>query len=299
MSLQWKFMMKRSSLLLVTFFVGIAPTIAQSNKVFHAFYYPYGIVIDSKGSLFVTGKNNKVIKISPSGQVSEFAGSPNGNAGTIDDYGTKASFRDTRGIAIDGQDNLYVCDYNKVRKISPAGLVSTYVGNGNYKQIDGSLATASFNHLHNIATNKNGEMYVTDQLFDEVKKEDYHTIRKISKDGSVTTLRNTDGSPIRINYAGGITCDSEGNLIVCDQRSRCILIAAANRRQSSAVERRRRVSGGGWIYLARLWREQITIEKERRVRLRRGRRMLIRRMNESRDAPAECKTQNPRGGEAA
>ena len=222
MSLQWKFMMKRSLLLLVTFIVGIAPTIAQSNKVFHAFYYPYGIVIDSKGSLFVTGKNNKVIKISPSGQVSEFAGSPNGNAGTIDDYGTKASFRDTRGIAIDGQDNLYVCDYNKVRKISPAGLVSTYAGNGNYKQIDGSLATASFNHLHNIATNKNGEMYVTDELFDAVKKEDYHTIRKISKDGSVTTLRNTDGSPIRINYAGGITCDSEGNLIVCDQRSRCI-----------------------------------------------------------------------------
>ncbi len=49
-----------------------------------------------------------------------------------------------------------------------------------------------------------------------------HTIRRISKEGVVTTLKNTDGSPIKIGFAGGITCDSDGNVIVCDQRSRCI-----------------------------------------------------------------------------
>jgi len=47
---------------------------AQSPKLNNAFYYSSGIVVDSKGNAFVTGKNNKIIKITPEGKASLFAG---------------------------------------------------------------------------------------------------------------------------------------------------------------------------------------------------------------------------------
>ncbi len=47
---------------------------AQHAKLNTAFYYSSGIVVDNKGNVFVTGKNNKVIKITQQGKAELFAG---------------------------------------------------------------------------------------------------------------------------------------------------------------------------------------------------------------------------------
>ena len=47
---------------------------AQLPKLNNAFYYSSGIIVDSKGNAFVTGKNNRIIKISPEGKAELFAG---------------------------------------------------------------------------------------------------------------------------------------------------------------------------------------------------------------------------------
>jgi sugar lactone lactonase YvrE len=208
------------AIMLLLFFNRLA--YPQSNKPFHAFYWPSAVVVDSKGNLFVTGKNNKIIKITPDGNVADFAGNPNGYSGHVDGQGKDVRFEEAAGITIDAADNLYLADYNLIRKITPVGMVSTFSGNGRSEQKDGPSSVASFKHLKNIAIDNHQNLYATDENFDKANKKSYHIIRKITPKGEATTLRNRDGSVLQINYAGGITCDAEGNILVCDQGSRCI-----------------------------------------------------------------------------
>ena len=112
---------------LVTTFAGSgAEDSLNGQGIKAAFNHPHGIAIDSKGNVFVADTwNNKIRKISPSGWVTNFAGS--GFNGSRDGLGEVASFHDPHGITIDRYDSLYISDYKnkRVRKITPAGLVST------------------------------------------------------------------------------------------------------------------------------------------------------------------------------
>ncbi len=56
------------------FLLSVIKLIAQPPKLNTAFYFCSGIVVDSKGNAFVTGKNNKIIKITPDGKASLFQG---------------------------------------------------------------------------------------------------------------------------------------------------------------------------------------------------------------------------------
>jgi streptogramin lyase len=92
------------------------------------FNTPRGIVIDSMGNLFVADTLNYAIrKIAPDGTVSTFAGSLGLplTAGTGDGNGTGARFTQPTALAIDGANNLFVTDGYALRKITPAGDVST------------------------------------------------------------------------------------------------------------------------------------------------------------------------------
>jgi sugar lactone lactonase YvrE len=95
------------------------------------FYLPNSIALDAQHNLYISdGVNNLIRKITPGGLVSTFAGS--GAAGALDSVGTAASFNGPAGLAVDPSGNVYVADSNNdlIRKITPAGVVSTIAGNG-------------------------------------------------------------------------------------------------------------------------------------------------------------------------
>lgn len=94
------------------------------------FYNPFRLINDSAGNVFVCDTFNHAIrKVTPAGMVTTFAGIA-GVAGYRDGVGGEARFYHPDGIAIDTADNLYIADsFNHVvRKITPAGLVTTVVG---------------------------------------------------------------------------------------------------------------------------------------------------------------------------
>jgi NHL repeat len=186
-------------------------------KLTGAFAASFGIVADSKGNLFVTGRNNKIIKITADGKAGLFAG---GARLGKDGKANQAGFTDTEGLAIDTEDNLYVADGPSIRKITPDGVVTTIAGTRNAGIRDGNRQTAAFWNTENIALDNKGTIYVTDYAQTGASTGEY-CIRKISTDGLVTTIKDGANNLI-FRYPRGMICDSLGNLYVCCNASHCV-----------------------------------------------------------------------------
>lgn len=112
------------------------------------FYLPNGIVLDANNNIYIAdGINNLIRKITPDGFVSTFAGS--GAAGAKDSIGTAATFNGPTGLATDAVGNIYVADTNNnlIRKITPAGQVTTIAGSGlpGYKNTAAILRNTKLN----------------------------------------------------------------------------------------------------------------------------------------------------------
>ena len=195
-------------------------TIASASAGFNS---PYGIAADGNGNLYVVDYgNNKIRKITAAGVVSVFAGS--GTAGYADGTGAAASFNGPYGIATDAAGNVYVGDSgnNLIREITPAGVVTTFAGNGIYGDVDGAATTAEFATPAGLATDASGNVYVADY--------NNNLIRKITPSGVVSTLAgsgaagatNATGSSASFRGPFGVTCDQSGNVFVADQNNNLI-----------------------------------------------------------------------------
>ncbi|MDR6854658.1 NHL repeat-containing protein [Variovorax guangxiensis] len=176
---------------------------------------PSGMAVDSSGNVYMADYyNNRIRKITPAGVVTTWAGS--GTAGFADDTGAAAQFNGPTGMAVDPSGNVYVADNlnHKIRKITPAGVVTTLAGSGTAGSADGPGTTAQFNYPGGIAIDASGNVYVAND----------NTIRKITSNGVVTTLAgsttsgSTDGAgPVaRFNGPYSLTVDTSGNVYVAD-----------------------------------------------------------------------------------
>lgn len=80
------------------------------------------IVVDANKNVFVATKT-QIFKISPEGSVSAFVGST--SYGNDDGVGTAAQFSSISGMVIDKKDNIYVAEYDKMRKVTSSAQVTT------------------------------------------------------------------------------------------------------------------------------------------------------------------------------
>jgi sugar lactone lactonase YvrE len=144
------------------------PGYVDGNADVAQFFSPTGIVIDKQGNLFVADMN-RVRKISSSGIVSTFAG---GNyAGYRDGQQREALFSFINDMVIDKDGNIYLSDANRIRKITPQGIVSTVAGSTPGYE-DGDAIAAKFFSPIGLGIDKQGNIYVADLS--------NHRIRKIS-----------------------------------------------------------------------------------------------------------------------
>ncbi|WP_462250257.1 NHL repeat-containing protein [Ferruginibacter sp.] len=135
------------------------------------FNEPSGITIDASGNLYVADTyNNRIKKITPAGIVSIVAGT--GTGGYKDGTSDVAQFNWPTGIAVDKDGNLFIGDAlnHRIRKITPAGVVSTYAGTGVQGFADGESSVAIFNLPTQIAVDKEGNVYVADTYNNRIRK---------------------------------------------------------------------------------------------------------------------------------
>jgi len=184
------------------------------------FSSPTSLCQDTAGNYYVSDAlSDTVRKITANGTVSTLAGSA-GVAGNSDGVGAGARFNHPTGIAVDGSGNVYVADTtnNTVRKVSPAGAVSTIAGlPGVSGSQDGAGTGALFNNPSGLAADSYGNVYVADT--------GNSVIRKITPSGLVTTIAGLPGiaglmdgvgSKAWFNQPKGLVLKSNGILCVAD-----------------------------------------------------------------------------------
>ena len=154
------------------------------------FNFPTGSAFDLKNNLVYIADttNNTIRKITSAGAVTTLAGLA-GTAGSSDGTGSGALFSQPCGLAVDSSGNIYVADKanSTIRKITPAGAVSTFAGLAGIAGLkDGTGSDAWFNQPEDVTVDAVGNVYVADT--------GNAAIRKITPSGAVTTLSLSSSS---------------------------------------------------------------------------------------------------------
>ncbi|MEW2611115.1 RICIN domain-containing protein [Streptomyces sp. NPDC047880] len=203
---------------------------------------PYGIAVDSTGTLYFSDFNNhRVRKITTDGKISTVAGT--GVAGFSGDNGpaVAAQLNCPREVAVDSAGAVYIADGNnhRVRKVTPDGRISTVAGTGaaGFSGDDGPATAARLNLPMGVAVDSGGALYVSE----------YHTnrVRKITADGHISTYVGTgavgaggDGGPAvsaQLNRPHALAVDGTGALYVADYANHRVRTVTADGKISTAA----------------------------------------------------------------
>jgi len=183
---------------------------------------PDGVAVDAAGSVYVADDNNhRVRKISPAGVITTVAGTGlNGYSG--EGQATSARLNRPLDVEVDAVGNVFVVDHlnHRVRKISPAGVITTVAGTGlNGNTGDGGPATAAqLSYPRGVALDADGNLLIADA--------GNHRIRRVDSSGTITTVAGSglagssgDGGPATVAELRDpydVATDDAGNLYVAD-----------------------------------------------------------------------------------
>jgi uncharacterized protein (TIGR03437 family) len=174
----------------------------------------------STSTLAVTYNPTHIISLAAGNQSSGYPGYGGDGGSAI-----AAQLGGPRNVAIDGHGNIYFADLanHRVRRVTPAGVITTYAGNGQIGSSgDGGPAiTASFNQPFGLAFNGAGNLYIADT--------GNHRIRKVTPAGIITTIAGTgvpgfsgDGgaaTAARLNGPLGLVSTAAGDVYIADSNN--------------------------------------------------------------------------------
>jgi len=191
---------------------------------------PHGVAADKRGNVYIVDEFDVVLKASPGGTFTRIAGSLHncGNLTCLGDGGpaTSAFLLDPYGVAVDAQGNVYIADTGneRVRKVTPAGAITTVAGSGprppqpGYSGDGGPATAARLGVPTGVAVDGKGNLYIADTYNNRV--------RKVNLRGTISTVAGTgkrgfsgDGGPAtraKLAHPYGVVVDGRGNVYIGD-----------------------------------------------------------------------------------
>ena len=148
----------------------------------------------------------------------------------------------TGGIAANDAGDVYFSSIDSVVKVDAKGILTRLAGTGRHGSSgDGGPATSpQLAWPAGLAVDTLGNVYIAEN--------GSHRIRRVSRDGSITTVAGTgtagdsgDGGPAinaQLNYPVGVAVDTSGNLYIADTgNNRVRRVSAGHYRRSISAAR--------------------------------------------------------------
>ena len=172
---------------------GTVNTSSTVNTLGSGFSYPQGVAVDGNGNVFVADSSHNEVKEIVAGTGGAPAGTVNSNS-TVNTLGS--GFSVPLGVAVDGNDNLFVADYGH-------SAVKEIVAAGGYTTVN--ILGSGFQGPYGVAVDGNDNVFVADTA--------HSAVQEIVAAGGYTTV-NTLGSGF--SYPNGVAVDASGNVFVAD-----------------------------------------------------------------------------------
>jgi uncharacterized protein (TIGR03437 family) len=211
--------------------------------------HPSGVAVDNAGNLFIADyMNNRIRKVTPGGTISTVAG--NGTEGYNGDSipATSAELWLPIGVAVDSAGNLFIAELTgyRIRKVTPAGTISTVAGNGSPGYNDGPATSAGLNFPTGVAVDGAGNIFIADR--------GNNFIRKVTPAGMMSRVAGNgnqgfsgDGGPATsaaLSYPSGVAVDAAGDLFIADAGNNLIRKVTPDGTISTVAGNRTSSSGG-------------------------------------------------------
>jgi sugar lactone lactonase YvrE len=184
---------------------------------------PRGICTDSGGNIYLADRwNNRIRKIA-GGTLTTIAGNGQSNFGGDFGPATNAQMSGPAGVAVDNAGNIYISDFlnNRVRMVTPAGVISTYAGNGvaGFSGDGGPATSAALSQPAGLVVDSAGNLYIADS--------NNSAVRKVTPGGVISTVAGTGGvqgfsgdggqaTSAKMMAPFGLALNSSGNLYISD-----------------------------------------------------------------------------------
>ncbi|MBK9615403.1 MAG: hypothetical protein IPO35_07720 [Uliginosibacterium sp.] len=163
--------------------------------------YISGLAVDSSSGTLYLSMGNRIDRMSPQSQRSTWVGS--GSDGYANGAGTRAAFKDAKGIALAKNGDLFVADTGNhlIRRVSAAGVVSDFSGvAGQAGFRDSAFGPALFDDLKALTLAPDGSLVVLDN----------GSVRRVAANGSVTTLYKNEA----LASAYGVAVNAKGEILI-------------------------------------------------------------------------------------
>nr|MCU0782173.1 hypothetical protein [Akkermansiaceae bacterium] len=201
---------------------GAIRTVAGDDRIGAAnpAWYVAGVAVDRRngGAFFASELNNRVYRVDASGRVTTLAGGGTLAAGTA----LQIALNKPTALSTDSAGNLYVAETgaHRIRRIDPAGLVTTIAGTGQsgFSGDNGPASAAALSAPEGVAVDPAGNVVISDT--------GNHRIRLVAKDGTIRTIAGIgnagwsgDDGPgwqAQLNRPTGLAIDAKGVIYFSD-----------------------------------------------------------------------------------
>jgi gliding motility-associated-like protein len=189
------------------------------------FGFPSGIAVNGDGSIiYVCDRMTNTIRKIENGLVTTVAGvvfSP----GSTDGPAASARFDHPYSLALDRNGNLYIADEfnNKIRLLTPAGVVSTFAGDGTTGSSNGTSSNASFNAPWGVCVDPNGDVYVGDANNFTIRKISQGTVSLYAGQNGMAGMQNGPALQSTFNGVSALAFNpADNNIYLCDPYSQLV-----------------------------------------------------------------------------